>query len=105
MGRPHPPSPLPPSNTLRGCPPKERRLHTVSTNEIRVWHITESEKRELSGDLLRHFFSGETYVVRWYYHVTATGRTLKVSPARFVGVRPLKEGDRRLLKDEISDWR
>lgn len=51
----------------------------VTTNDIKVWHISENEKNELDRTSASQFFSEETYVVRWYYHVTATGRTLKVS--------------------------
>lgn len=61
---------------------QERRLHNISTNDFKVWHISENEKKVLSGFSAFHFFSGETYVVRWYYHVTATGRTLKGTPSR-----------------------
>lgn len=60
-------------------PPQERRMLNITTNDIKVWHISENEKNELERTSASQFFSGETYVVRWYYHVTATGRTLKVS--------------------------
>lgn len=57
-------------------------MHNVSTTEIKMWHISENEKRELDPRASTQFFSGEAYVVRWYYHVTATGRTLKGAPSR-----------------------
>lgn len=39
-----------------------------------VWHITEYEHRALPESSYGQFHSGDTYVVRWLYTVTQTGR-------------------------------
>ncbi|KAF2366738.1 Gelsolin-like domain [Trinorchestia longiramus] len=61
---------------------EERRLHEVSTKEYRVWHISEAGKTLLPTSSRCHFHAADTYVVRWYYQVTATGRTLKGAPSK-----------------------
>lgn len=58
---------------------QERRLLSISTNDFKVWHVSEYGKVLMSEASRNHLYTGDTYVVRWYYHVTATGRTLKVS--------------------------
>lgn len=58
---------------------QERRLLTISTNDFKVWHVSEYGKVLMSEASRSHLYTGDSYVVRWYYLVTATGRTLKVS--------------------------
>lgn len=59
--------------------PQERRLLCISTNDFKVWHVSEYGKVLMDETSHSHLYTGDTYVVRWYYLVTATGRTLKVS--------------------------
>ncbi|XP_042234899.1 serine/arginine repetitive matrix protein 2-like isoform X3 [Homarus americanus] len=61
---------------------EERRLLSISTNDFKVWHVSEYGKVLMDVTLQRHLYAGDTYVVRWYYLVTATGRTLKGEPSK-----------------------
>ncbi|XP_066940406.1 supervillin isoform X3 [Macrobrachium rosenbergii] len=61
---------------------EERRLLSISTNDYKVWHVSEYGKVLVEADVNNHLFAGDTYVVRWYYLVTATGRTLKGEPSK-----------------------
>ncbi|XP_050688505.1 supervillin-like isoform X3 [Eriocheir sinensis] len=61
---------------------EERRLLTISTNDFKVWHVSEYGKVLMSEASRTHLYTGDTYVVRWYYLVTATGRTLKGEPSK-----------------------
>ncbi|KAK7012572.1 hypothetical protein SK128_009367 [Halocaridina rubra] len=61
---------------------EERRLLTISTNDYKVWHVSEYGKVLMESDINCHLYAGDTYVVRWYYLVTATGRTLQGTPSK-----------------------
>ncbi|KAG0713102.1 Supervillin [Chionoecetes opilio] len=61
---------------------QERRLLTISTNDFKVWHVSEYGKVQMSEASRSHLYTGDSYVVRWYYHVTASGRTLKGEPSK-----------------------
>ncbi|XP_063887519.1 supervillin-like isoform X6 [Scylla paramamosain] len=61
---------------------EERRLLSISTNDFKVWHVSEYGKVLMSEASRNHLFTGDSYVVRWYYLVTATGRTLKGEPSK-----------------------
>ncbi|XP_047735537.1 supervillin isoform X2 [Hyalella azteca] len=61
---------------------QERRLLVVTTKDYRVWHISEAGKTSLPTSSRCHFHAADTYVVRWYYQVNATGRTLKGAPSK-----------------------
>ncbi|CAN8029609.1 unnamed protein product, partial [Ixodes persulcatus] len=63
----------------------ERRQYTISTLGLRVWHITEYEHRALPESSYGQFHSGDTYVVRWLYTVTQTGRDLSGQRSRHAG--------------------
>jgi len=54
----------------------------MSTEELEMWHISENDKEEMSGGSLNHLHSADSYVVRWKYHITSTGRTLKGAPSK-----------------------
>lgn len=58
---------------------QERRLLNISTNDYKIWHVSEYGKVLMDEKARNHLHEGDTYVVRWYYLITATGRTLKVS--------------------------
>lgn len=55
---------------------------TMSTHELEMWHISENDKEDMNGESLNHLHSGDSYVVRWKYHITSTGRTLKGAPSK-----------------------
>merc|ERR1719369_2359130 len=61
---------------------EERRQLTMSTEELEMWHVSENDKEEMNGESLNHLHSGDSYVVRWKYHITSTGRTLTGAPSK-----------------------
>nr|XP_045623516.1 uncharacterized protein LOC123773700 isoform X5 [Procambarus clarkii] len=61
---------------------EERRLLSISTNDFKVWHVSEYGKVLMDATSHSHLHAGDTYVVRWYYLITATGRTLKGEPSK-----------------------
>ncbi|XP_042881684.1 serine/arginine repetitive matrix protein 2-like isoform X2 [Penaeus japonicus] len=61
---------------------EERRLLNISTNDFKVWHVSEYGKVLMDEKARNHLHEGDTYVVRWYYLITATGRTLKGEPSK-----------------------
>lgn len=61
---------------------EERRLLSISTNDYKVWHVSEYGKVLMDAEIHNHLHAGDTYVVRWYYLVTATGRTLQGEPSK-----------------------
>lgn len=61
---------------------EERRLLSISTNDYKVWHVSEYGKILMAAESRNHLHAGDTYVVRWYYLITATGRTLKGEPSK-----------------------
>lgn len=62
----------------------ERRQYYINTLAIKVWHITEYEHRTLPESSYGQFYSGDTYVVRWQYAVSQTGRHLSGQRSRHV---------------------
>jgi len=60
---------------------EERRQFIVTTKDYKVWHIGDADKSLLSANAC-HLHAGESYVVRWYYRLTTTGRTLKGAPSK-----------------------
>lgn len=55
----------------------EGRHISITTLSVKCWHISDYEKHELSNQNMSHFFSGDTYVVRWHYRASRVGRELK----------------------------
>ena len=74
--------------------PVERRQYEIETLDLKVWHVcvgggsAEGEGlNELKGDAAAgQFWSEDTYVVRWKYKVSLTGRDLKGRPSKHVAV-------------------
>lgn len=58
------------------------RHYEISTVSVRVWHIQEFESTELPEESVSQFHSGDSYVVRWLYSITVTGRELSGQPSR-----------------------
>jgi len=52
-----------------------KREYQIETKELQSWRVSEFSKTELQ--TLGHFYSSETYVVRWKYVVSSLGRGLK----------------------------
>ena len=64
----------------------ERRQYEIDTLSINFWYVTEKDGTlELPEKEHGQFFSGGTYVVRWKYKVSLTGRTLKGQASKHVG--------------------
>lgn len=51
-----------------------RRCFEVSTHDVKVWHISEYEYSELPSGSVGQFHMEDSYVVRWHYMVTITGK-------------------------------
>lgn len=58
------------------------RNFEISTTSVTVWHIQEFESTELTGSSVGQFHSGDSFVIRWSYTVTVTGRELTGQPSR-----------------------
>ena len=64
----------------------ERRQYEIETLSITFWHVTDKDIFELPEKKHGQFHSAETYVVRWRYKVSLTGRDLKGRPSKHVAV-------------------
>merc|ERR1712223_1381050 len=64
----------------------ERRQYEIDILSINFWYVTEKDFIELPEREHGQFFSGGTYVVRWKYKVSLTGRDLKGRPSKHVAV-------------------
>lgn len=65
----------------RGCSyydAEERRQYEIETLDTKVWHVSSDGDKEgvvlLSKNEIGQFFSEDTYVVRWKYKVSLTGK-------------------------------
>jgi supervillin len=54
----------------------------VTTNEVVVWHIQEYGRCQLPAESVGQFFSGDSFVVKWSYTLTITGRELSGQPSK-----------------------
>ncbi|XP_049958498.1 supervillin [Schistocerca serialis cubense] len=69
----------------RGCnyfDQEMRRHYEITTLGVTVWHIQEYEHSELPRSSLGQFHMGDSYVIRWQYSITVTGRELSGQPSR-----------------------
>ncbi|XP_054285862.1 supervillin isoform X2 [Macrosteles quadrilineatus] len=57
------------------------RHYEIATLGVKVWHVQEFDSTELQ-DSLGQLHSGDSYVVRWHYSVTVSGRELTGQPSR-----------------------
>ncbi|CAG2053418.1 unnamed protein product [Timema podura] len=62
------------------------RHYEITTQSVTMWHILEFEYTQLPQISLGQFHSGDSYVVRWRYVVTVTGRELNGQPSRHSAV-------------------
>ncbi|XP_021928560.1 uncharacterized protein LOC110834074 isoform X3 [Zootermopsis nevadensis] len=58
------------------------RHYEITTLGVSVWHILEYEHTQLPESSVGQFHSGDSYVVRWLYTITVTGRELSGQPSR-----------------------
>lgn len=59
-----------------------RRLFQFSSLELCAWRILENTSEELKESLLGHFYSGESYILRWRYRMNVMGRELSGKPSK-----------------------
>ena len=59
----------------------ERRLHKVSSLSVKVWHLMDYEKVPLDPVSHGQFHARDTFIIRWQYRVTVTGKTIKGQPS------------------------
>ena len=64
----------------------ERRQYEIETLSINFWHVTDKDIFELAEPEHGQFYSAGTFVVRWKYKVSLTGRTLKGQASKHVAV-------------------
>merc|ERR1719245_2716162 len=68
----------------------ERRQYEIDTLDLQVWHVSSDVDKEgvvlLDEKEVGEFYSEDTYVVRWKYKVSLTGRTLKGGQSKHVAV-------------------
>lgn len=53
---------------------KERRHFRISTISLKMWHISEFEYKVLPEESWGQFHNSDTYVVRWQYMISNTGK-------------------------------
>ena len=54
-----------------------RRCSEISTREVTVWHINEYEYSEVPSKSVGQFHEEDSYVIRWHYTITITGKNKK----------------------------
>lgn len=54
----------------------------ISTLSVKVWHVLDYDKKLLDEASRGQFHERDTYVIRWQYRVTITGRDLKGQPSQ-----------------------
>ena len=55
------------------------RAYGILTLGIQVWHVLEYNRSQLVEQSYGQFHEGDTYVVRWQFMVTQTGKCLFIS--------------------------
>lgn len=58
------------------------RHFEIATMAIKTWHISEYEYEELPEESSGQFYDGDSYVIRWQYMLTVTGRELSGKPSK-----------------------
>ena len=64
----------------------ERRQYEIETLALKSWHISEYDIEELADNWTGQFHDKDTYVFRWTYKVSLTGRDLKGRPSKHAAV-------------------
>ena len=64
----------------------ERRQYEIDTLSLNFWHVTDKDIQELPEAEHGQFYTAGTFVVRWKYKVSLTGKTLKGLPSKHVAV-------------------
>ncbi|XP_065351907.1 supervillin isoform X5 [Cloeon dipterum] len=59
-----------------------RRHFEIATTAVEVWHIEEFEYHEIPDASMGQFHEGDSYVVRWNYSITVSGRELSGAPSK-----------------------
>ncbi|RZF39379.1 hypothetical protein LSTR_LSTR000900 [Laodelphax striatellus] len=61
-----------------------RRHFEITTQSIKVWHINEFTTSEVPEESCSQLFTGDSYVIRWIYNITVTGRELSGQPSKHI---------------------
>ena len=64
----------------------ERRQYEIETISTSVNHVNEYSVNKLGDDWRAQFHSEDTYVIKWVYKVSLTGRDLKGNPSKHAAV-------------------
>ncbi|CAH1399553.1 unnamed protein product [Nezara viridula] len=59
-----------------------RRLFEVKTLTVDIWHIHDYSRTPLDRPSYGHFHRGDSYIIRWNYSITVTGRELSGEPSK-----------------------
>ncbi|XP_059468894.1 supervillin isoform X2 [Neocloeon triangulifer] len=59
-----------------------RRHFEIATTAVEVWHVDEFEYHEVPEVSFGQFHEGDSYVVRWSYSITVSGRELSGAPSK-----------------------
>ncbi|XP_044598078.1 supervillin-like isoform X3 [Cotesia glomerata] len=58
------------------------RQYLVTTTNVTVWNVDEYSYSQLDDSSVGQFFTGDSYIVRWMYRITITGRELSGLPSK-----------------------
>ncbi|XP_065211989.1 uncharacterized protein LOC135839744 isoform X2 [Planococcus citri] len=61
---------------------ERRKFCLVTTSDVKMWHITEFESELVPQESLGQFYSTDSYVIRWIYSISYTGRELSGQPSK-----------------------
>ncbi len=65
---------------------QEHRQYEIETIAVKSWHVNEHGVKLLSKEWAAQFHNEDTYVIRWMYKVSLTGRDLKGRPSKYAAV-------------------
>ncbi|KAJ2943631.1 hypothetical protein O0L34_g16744 [Tuta absoluta] len=59
------------------------RHYNISTKSVSKWVIQEFDYQKIENEAeMNEFFSGDSYIIRWEYQITVTGRELNGKPSK-----------------------
>ncbi|XP_059054071.1 uncharacterized protein LOC131848282 isoform X2 [Achroia grisella] len=62
---------------------EEMRHYDIKTKSVCKWVIQEYDYQKVENDTeIGEFFSGDSYIIRWEYQITVTGRELNGNPSK-----------------------
>ena len=55
-----------------------KREYTILTLDTKVWHVLEYDHEVIDTTSHGQFHNGDTYVVRWHYMITQSGKKIMI---------------------------